>query len=159
MSCEAAVHVPAPTALPCSSPGRKWREGTPWLVDHVCLERPGGYRSPAWERQGGASQFDDSNLHFEHASFLCCGNKIPYLLFKKGSVFFSSVLRGRGWKGFRLFPSRLQGRELQCHRASSWESRGEGSALESDVSRSFSRVEGEPLEKSLCAVGVSAAAC
>lgn len=39
--------------------------------------------------------------------FLCCGNKIPYLLIKKGSVFLSYVLRGRGWKGFRLFPSRL----------------------------------------------------
>lgn len=93
-------------------------EGTPWLVDHVCLERPGGYGSPAWERQGGASQFDDSNLHFEHASFLCCGNKIRYLLIKKGSVFFSYVRRGWGWKGFRLFPRLLHTTELQgAHRA------------------------------------------
>lgn len=45
-----------------------------------------------------------------------------------------------------------------CCRNGGWESRGEGGVLESDVSRSFSWVEGEPPEKSLFAVGVSAAA-
>lgn len=93
-------------------------EGTPWLIDHVCLERPGGYGSPAWERQGGASRFDDSNLHFEHVSFLCCGNEIPYLLIK-GSVFFSYVLGGWGGRGSGRFPVGsflLEGlRECSCY--------------------------------------------
>lgn len=65
---------------------------------------PGGYGSPAWERQGGASQFDDSNLHFEHVSFLCCGNEIPYLLIKKGRYFLVLFSVGGGGRGSGCSP-------------------------------------------------------
>lgn len=124
----------------------------------------------AWRGPGatGALRGRGKEEHPSLTTVICTLNMLRFCVvvtrfliycLKKGRYFLVLFLGGGGGRGSGCFPGGSSAGELQCHRAGSWESRGEGSALESDVSRSFSRVEGEPLEKSLCAVGVSAAAC
>lgn len=121
----------------------------------------------AWRGPGatGALRGRGKEEHPSLTTVICTLNMLRFCVvvtrfliycLKKGRYFLVLFLGSGGGRGSGCFPVGSSAGSSSAIAPAA--GRGEGSALESDVARSFSRVEGEPLEKSLCAVGVSAAA-